>query len=239
MSSILGIDVSVAQGKINWDQVANSNLISFAFCKTSEGSSYKDTYFDINWQAIKNHGLVRGCYHFGRTQADPISQANFYCSVVGSVDVTDMLALDIELSTINGSQFTDWILTFCETVTKNLGKTPFIYTGGPFFNTTSGILDSTLSAKFAAYPLWFSGYVSNPTPFLPSPWKSTNYTIWQKSGNVAASGDSVLHVPGISGPVDKNIFNGSIDDLKHLVGNLNTGTNNIFTNTFNLTSDPT
>ena len=230
MSNVLiGIDVSNAQGTIDWDTVAASNVAQYVFCKATEGLTYVDSRFQTNWAAIKSHGWVRGCYHFARVDADAVTQADHFVSTVGSVDPSDMLVLDIETASVSGSQFTDWNLAWLQRVEQQTGCTPIVYTGGPFFNSHGGSADADTAAKLAHYPLWLAAYTNSPNNFIPAEWKHLGWTFWQSSGDVAASGHTVLHVPGIHGNVDCDQFLGTLEDLKTFALNLHPSQNNVFT----------
>src|SRR5262249_32662331 len=76
-----GIDISHWQGTINWTGAKNSGL-TFAFCKATEGTTYKDPSFAANWPAMKAVGLIRGAYHFGRPGSDAAAQAKFFVKTV-------------------------------------------------------------------------------------------------------------------------------------------------------------
>ncbi|MFD2147639.1 GH25 family lysozyme [Mucilaginibacter antarcticus] len=58
---IHGIDVSYAQGKIDWQKVAkmkeDSVHVSFAFIKATEGLLTVDPYFKRNWRKLLRLGL--------------------------------------------------------------------------------------------------------------------------------------------------------------------------------------
>ena len=58
-----GIDVSNWQGYINYEEVKRDG-IEIVYIKASEGTNYKDPYFDVNYQNAKNNGLKVGFYHF-------------------------------------------------------------------------------------------------------------------------------------------------------------------------------
>lgn len=215
-----GIDISYAQGLIDWDKVANSKLIDYAFCKATEGTAHADNQFKRNWDAIKAHGLVRGAYHFARPNIDAVAQAKYFVSTVGPLDPTDMLVLDVEAGTINGTQFTEWNIAFLETVEKLSGVTPIIYTGGPFFNSHAGTPDITTIQRLAHFPLWLAAYATNPEKYIPLEWKNLGWTFWQRTGDVAAPGDTTLQVPGINGNVDRDNFKGTLADLKAFASSL-------------------
>lgn len=224
-----GIDVSYAQGKIDWSAVTNST-IKFACSKTSEGASGVDSQFNNNWKPIKESGIIRGAYHFARPDGDPndaVLEATHFVNNIKDLTIEDFLALDIEVSKIQGSQFVEWVLAWIETVELKTGKMPFIYTGGPFFNQYAGKVSSDVKERFKKYPLWLAAYVKDPNKFVPEIWKESGWTIWQKSGEITAPGDKPLRVNGISTVVDYNIFKGSVDDLKQLILNLHTGQENL------------
>lgn len=225
---ILGIDVSKYQGVINWNQVAATGLINFAFCKASESTNAVDSQFLANWQGIRNVGLMRGAYHFAHTGNDPVREADNFIRTVGQLDPSDMLCLDIEVSNLAGWPFTNWVLTWLERVELQTGTTPILYTGGPFFNTHDGNPDPTTMQQLARYPLWLASYVVNPNIYVPDVWKALGWKFWQRSGDVAAPGDTVLHLPGIAGAVDKDVWNGTLDELKTFALNLHPGMNNPF-----------
>lgn len=238
---ILGIDVAHYQGAPNWQTVKDQSAVEFAICKATESTSIVDARFNHNWTGIKNAGLVRGAYHFARLKNNPTDEANHFVNTVGnlSFDTQDLLALDIEddslKTTMFGKDFTDWVITWLERVEASTGKIPIIYTGGPYWTSRVGTMDPATSAKLEKYHLWLSAYVKNPTPYIPKPWKaSKGWTIWQKSGGVAASGELPLRVPGITGLVDQNVFNGTVEEFKALVLDLHTPTNNNFTDAIDL-----
>lgn len=218
-NQIVGIDVSAAQGAIDWDQVASSNMVNYVFCKATEGLNYKDTFFDKNWQAIKDHGWVRGAYSFARLNNDPVAEADFFISTVGDIDPTDMLVLDIETSPITGEKFLQWNLSWLERVESQTGVTPIVYTGGPFFSS-HGTPSADEITRLSHFPLWLAAYVVSPDKFVPVEWKGLGWKFWQATGDVAPSGSTILHVPGIHGNVDRDEFIGTIDDLKVFAGSL-------------------
>lgn len=229
-----GIDVSAAQGLINWNTVANSGLVNFVFCKATEGLGYMDPQFNRNWSALKQLGWIKGAYHFARLNFDATQEADWFSKVVGQLDLTDMLVLDIETASVSGVQFTDWTLAWLERVESNTGVVPIVYTGGPFFNSHGGNPDPATVQRLVKFPLWLAAYTNNPNNYIPVEWKNLGWSFWQRSGDVAAPGDSVLHVPGINGNVDRDIFMGSADDLRAFALNLHSGANNTFTGVTNL-----
>jgi lysozyme len=220
-----GIDVSKAQGIIDWNKLGQSNKISFAACKATEGIGYLDSQFKNNWKGIKDQNLLRGAYHFAYTVNDPIKEAEWFINQFNEFDITDFLALDIEANgNAIGQSFVDWVLTWLQTVIDKTHIVPFIYTGGPYFNQHAGKPEMQYSAKLASHPLWLAAYVPTGSlyKYVPEIWKTAGIAIWQKSGDVCAPGDNLFYVPGIKTIVDHNVFDGDLIKLKELVQNMHT-----------------
>lgn len=53
---VRGVDVSSYQGEINWRELESQN-ISFAFIKATEGSGFVDEYFIENYKNSSNTGI--------------------------------------------------------------------------------------------------------------------------------------------------------------------------------------
>jgi GH25 family lysozyme M1 (1,4-beta-N-acetylmuramidase) len=236
---IEGIDVSKFQGTIDWDKVAAAGTVAFVFCKATERTDSVDPSFQTNWNAVKAHGFVRGAYHFAHPSNDPVAEADHFANTVGTLDPTDMLVLDIETANISGPQFVNWVITWLERVEQRTGTTPMVYTGGPFFDSHDGTPDQATMQRLARFPLWLAAYTLSPDKFVPPEWKTLGWKFWQRSGDVAAPGDTVLHVPGINGAVDRDEFRGTLDELKAFALNCHPGTNNVFTTAVNTTVDST
>jgi GH25 family lysozyme M1 (1,4-beta-N-acetylmuramidase) len=217
-----GIDVSDVQGIIDWKKVKNSG-VAFAFCKATDGETFVSKTFRTNWQGIKDAGLIRGAYHYCHLKNDPIKEATHFVNTVGKLSGSDMLVLDIEdpKSTIGKEQFLNWTLSFMETVEKLSGVTPILYTGGPYFDSNGGKPDEETVNKLIKYPLWLAAYTSNPDKYVPFVWKKVGWTIWQRSGDVAPKGESVLHVPGIRCVVDRNQYKGTLEEFTNFAQSLN------------------
>src|SRR5512139_2562731 len=75
MATVPGIDVSYWNAGIDWPKVRAAGQ-RFTFIKASEGDGYLDPTFDDNWRGAKSAGLLRGAYHFFRSNVDAKKQAN-------------------------------------------------------------------------------------------------------------------------------------------------------------------
>ncbi|HJZ59520.1 MAG TPA: glycoside hydrolase family 25 protein [Gemmataceae bacterium] len=198
--AIQGIDVASYQGYPNWTSVKNSGK-TFAITKATEGTGYTNPYFATNWARIKSAGLIRGAYHYGRPSVDPVASANKFCDVVHPTSGDLQMTLDIEVTDgKTPSQVRSWIVAFINQIKARTGRPGMIYTGFYFWRDSAGN-GSNLNC-----PLWLAAYVSNPSAYVPAAWPF--YTFWQYT----SSGS----VPGVSGKVDRDAFNGSTTGLNNL-----------------------
>jgi GH25 family lysozyme M1 (1,4-beta-N-acetylmuramidase) len=222
---IEGIDVSEAQGVIDWLRVGRTS-VAFAACKATEGNGYVDHQFAANWNGIRSAGItVRGSYHFAHPdsihQNDAAGEAEHFVRTVGALDGLDFLALDIEdRKSPQGRTFTDWVVAFCERVDDLTGRRCLIYTGGPFFDEHDGVPDPETVARIAKHPLWLAAYVTDPTRYVRMTAEWGALVIHQASGDEAPASLGILHVDGIHGNVDRDRFPGTLADLQALVRGL-------------------
>lgn len=193
---LIGVDVSSYQGQPNWQAVANSGR-SFGITKATEGTSYINPDFSYNWANIKIANLVRGAYHFAQPDLNSaISEANFFLKVIGSLEVADFVALDLEAGSGN---LLDWALTWLGEIERQVGFKPLLYSG-TWFLQPHGCLGSDALDQ---YGLWLSGYQANMPP-VPNNW--TTMAMWQYTSQAIC--------PGISTPVDQSYFLGDLNQLK-------------------------
>lgn len=200
--TVEGIDVSFWQQDVDWQAVKDSG-IGFGIARVSYGVS-KDTYFDANWAGMKSVDLVRGGYQFYLADQDPIAQAELMVEALGQLGQGDFApVLDIETTEgQSAATIIDGMKQWLGHVEAATGRKPIIYTGKYFWQ------DNIASSDFSAYPLWIPNY-SFDCPNLPDgywdDWELFQYT---DSGSV----------PGVSGNVDRNRFNGTMEDLVRFAG---------------------
>jgi lysozyme len=201
---IKGIDVSHNNGAIDWASVAAAG-ISFAFAKATEGKTFKDRKFNTNYTEMKNHGIIRGAYHFFHPNIDARAQAENFLQLVQTVGTGDLPpALDVEVNdNKTTSDIIQGIQVWMDVVSKALQCNPIIYTSASFWNANLHGTDT-----FDQHPLWVAHYTSKPQPNIPRGFSS--HAIWQFSEEGSVS--------GIGGKVDLNRFNGTTADLRKLAG---------------------
>jgi len=218
---VQGIDVSHYQGTINWTSVKNSG-IQFAFCKATEGVNYVDPKFNTDIAGAIAVGIPVGPYHFARLDSgetirtDAIDEANdFVDAIQGYYNGPGLIlrpVLDLEQSGLPDdpvspsikSYTSRWVLQFCNTVRSRLGFDPVIYTGGYIAN-------NYLNADIANYDLWFPKPTSTNNYASASPPTASNIGIW--SDWEFWQWSWVGQISGISGNVDRDVFNGSMQQL--------------------------
>ncbi len=192
-----GIDVSHYQRHIDWEAVAAAG-IHFSFIKASEGMTLTDSLFCSNWEEAKQAGIKRGAYHFFRPATPVHEQAmNFQAGV--KLEPGDLPpVLDVEV--LDGAtrvQLVSSVLTWLYLAEIHYGVKPIIYTNLKFYN-------KYLAGHFEEYPLWIARYA----PFQPSLSDKQPWHFWQYGNRGELS--------GIDGPVDFNVFRGSLGDLDSL-----------------------
>jgi lysozyme len=202
--SIHGIDVSYAQGKIDWYQVKSmqedSVHISFAFIKATEGLLTVDPYFKRNWREAAKTGIVCGAYHFFRPQKNGMWQARFFLQNVDLEKGDLPMVVDIEqLDGVQPAQMRKELKNFLDFLEKKTKAKPIIYSGLSFYQ-------DYLKGYFDSYPFWIAHYYKAKLKVEPS----TNWWFWQHSDKAS--------VNGINHAVDFNAFKGdSIEFNKLLV----------------------
>jgi GH25 family lysozyme M1 (1,4-beta-N-acetylmuramidase) len=217
---IPGIDVSNHQGSINWTSVKNAG-IKFAFCKATEGVDFVDARFTQNIVNANTAGIPIGPYHFGRPDSneanpnDAIDEANDFVDAIQQyyaqpgirlrpvLDV-ERLPTPGEFSGTTKAYLSKWIRDFVGVVVNRLGFEPLIYANT---NYASNYFETNINQ----YDLWLANYNYAP----PSEPPTSAYGIWSDWAFWQYS--STGSVSGISGNVDLNVFEGTIDELYEFV----------------------
>ncbi|AEB42901.1 MULTISPECIES: GH25 family lysozyme [Micromonospora] len=214
-ATVPGIDVSRYQGTINWTSVRNAG-IQFAFIKATEGTSYKDPNFNTNYVNAYNAGVIRGAYHFARPNiSSGAVQANYLASNGGawSADSRTLpAALDLEANPYSGgycyglstTAMRNWVQDFLNTYRSRTGRYAVIYTTTSFWNQCTG----SWSGPWNNHPLWIARW-SSSVGALPA--GAPFWSFWQYTDSGS--------VPGISGAVDRNYWNGDRSRLIALANN--------------------
>ena len=214
MATVPGIDVSYWDAGIDWPKVRATSQ-RFVFVKATEGDSYADPTFDDNWRGAKPAGLLRGAYHFFRSNVDPKKQATKFIDYVKSMKDDGELPPVLDLETPDG-QTKEKIIsrakTWLDLVEAAFGRKPIIYSGQFFLQDHFSEAGGGPPAWAKDYPLWIAQYpniyVEGSQPFLPRGW--FKWIFWQYSEKGV--------VNGINAKVDLDVFNGTLEELYRFAG---------------------
>lgn len=194
--TLSGIDVSSYQGTVDFTQVAGAGN-AFAFVRLSSGQNV-DTRFAANFAAAKNAGLVRGAYQYFYPARDVDQQVDVLVQSLRTAGyTTDDLPPVLDLETLDGLPAATVVTLarhWLDRVETELRVRPLVYTANFMSNVTG--------TNFSAYPLWVANYGAT-CPLMPTGW--TEWVFWQTS----ESG----RVPGVTGNVDLDTFNGTRAEL--------------------------
>lgn len=195
--ALTGIDVSVYQGDIDWEAVAQSGvefaIIRLGYRGYSQGAIQLDRNFEQNMRGALEAGLDVGVYFFSQatTVLEAEEEADFVLENLRGYPITFPVVFDWEFVTadqartheMEGEALTDCALAFCELV-ATAGYTPMVY-----FNQDIGYFYYQLD-ELDQYPFWLAEYDSKPDFFY-------DFEIWQYTHTGT--------VPGIQGSVDLNL----------------------------------
>lgn len=196
--TVEGIDVSKWQGEIDWDAVAGDG-IGFAFIRTSHGLGILDEWYDFNWSEARRVGVRRGTYQYFSPADDAIAQADLLLERMGPLEDGDLPpVLDVEASDgLAPEAIVAAIHAWSDRVTEVLGVAPIIYTAKYFWQDSVGAPDDFLDQS-----LWVANY-GVECPLIADPWPRWDFWQYTSTGAVA----------GISGNVDRDVWNGTEEDL--------------------------
>jgi len=223
LATVPGIDVSHFQGTINWTSVKNAG-IEFAFAKATEGVDFIDVNFVQYMNGARAAGVLIGPYHFARPDSsvsNPLDAANeandfvdaiqpYYQQYLGKIvapvlDVERLPYADTAANRAANKAFlSNWVRNFNTVVVDRLGIMPIIYVNS-YYATTF------LETNINQYPLWLANYnYTPPTTPPPAQWGVwSHWDFWQYTSSGSVS--------GISGNVDRDLFNGTMLQLMEFV----------------------
>jgi lysozyme len=169
--------------------------------KATEGTKFVDGKVRARYSLAKDAGMLWGLYHFlkppkktaGKTVDRIVDQADhFLTSAIW--DSASVLVCDFEVEGISLNQ----VLEFLEYVEKESNQQPALYSG--FLLKQLG--GASKLTKLADYRLWLAQY--GPRAVLPKGYD--RYWLWQYTEKGT--------IPGVSGSVDLNTYNGTEEELK-------------------------
>lgn len=179
-----GIDVSYAQGVIDWDAVKASGQVDFAILRAGYGKEYSqiDDQFERNYAACKRLGIPVGVYwySYATTAAEAEQEAKVCLQTIRGKQFEYPVAFDIE-ETRCFQQADTLCAAFCGALEKT-GYYTAIYT---FKSALEQYFDSDTKSR---YDVFLSHVGVSKTDYAGA------YGLWQYSWTGC--------IPGISGDVD-------------------------------------
>lgn len=196
--SVRGIDISRYQGTIDWqkvkDDMIGGSTIQFVFIKATEGVTIFDPHFNDNFYKVREHGLLRGAYHFFTPSESGKKQAAHFLRQVHLEEGDLPPVLDVEeIGHLSMEDLRREVMDWLKIVENHYGVKPIIYSGYSFKKKYLSTPD------FHDYPFWIAHYYREKLTY------SGSWMFWQHT--------DLGGVKGINGDVDLNIFNGSLHDL--------------------------
>ena len=197
-----GIDVSYHQGAIDWQLVAASGR-KFAFVRATAGTLTADSAYVTNYLGARGAGFAVGSYHFANPDFAPndaVNEASWFLhnAAIWSGDLLPVLDLEVSNGLDPGS-LSVWAQTWLAQVSATTGVRPIIYTNKNFWATS--MADTDWFARNGYPVLWIANWTTASGPTVPAGnWGGNGWSFWQDTSAGA--------VPGITGPVDLDRFNG-------------------------------
>ena len=187
---IRGIDVSAHNGMMNLDAAAEDG-IKFVFIKATEGETFRDENFKLNYSKAGHAGLKRGAYHYFRFDKDGVLQAINLLDAVKGLEPELGLVIDVE-DAANPATDPDTVIT------RLMQMTDYLILKGHrvMFYTNIRGYEKYLMEEFPGYLLWICSFSENPI--------NADWTFWQYNHRGK--------VKGIKGNVDLNVFIGDEKD---------------------------
>lgn len=191
---------------LDWAAIRQAG-IDFAFIKATEGAGFAAKTFEYNINRAAEQDILVFPYHYFHASIPGRIQAEwFFRNVKNKYGLKNLgkPAIDVEESF---RQDKTVVLRELDNMAKAVedlfGTTPIVYTY-PYYWLRQ--LGNPLG--YGKYPLWYAHYASSIGP-LPASWSF--WSFWQYTANG--------HVAGISSVVDRNMWNGTLENLKKFVTN--------------------
>lgn len=238
-----GVDVSSGQGVIDWAKVAASGMVQFVIIKLTEAETGMDAKAAFNMAGATANGILKGAYHFAHLGSNGVPtdarvQARHFAATIksmGGIDLPPMLDWEhvdskTKLSPISKAATIQWAKDFIDEMKIQGFPVVWTYTYPsycvqlmPDF-ASSGLGDITqLVIADYGQTINQSGDVADGA--IPAGFKGGTFAVigqvfktwvcWQTHGDDnLPPGSGKPRIPGIRNAVDRDRFNGTLDQLK-------------------------
>lgn len=230
-----GIDISGWQTKVDFQKVREAG-IDFGYVKYSDGRTGKNKLFDSQIKGFIDADIYAGAYHYAQLDRSPGETIEFdarqeakrlceaYLSPLRGRPLPPVLDLeDLDGHTLTPNEVVDWTVHFADEVMKNVNVyNVILYTGYGFISRYQKAFDAR-KTELAGLDIWQAAYpritthpveLDGKAPKPLSPWNA--WKIWQYAGDPNANPLAVC--PGVTGACDRNVFNGTREDLEKYIG---------------------
>lgn len=200
-NATFGIDVSEYQEDIHWNtlqKIEEKIAIDFVIIRSTAGKDKIDTKFRSNWRNAKQHQFITGAYHYYRPNENSKEQALNYIKTVklSKGDFPPILDIEKLPKTQSIDSLKVGLKRWLAIVENHYKVKPIIYSGENYYY-------NFLKDTFSEYKFWIANYNFNLNNHPDA------CIIWQFSENGS--------VKGIKTPIDLNVFNGDINELKKIL----------------------
>lgn len=195
--SVVGIDVSEWQGRINWTRVREAGvefvMIRIGYRGLDKGELHADSWAQDYYAGAKAAGLKIGGYFFSQAinEAEALEEAEYALRLTEHWEFDLPIAFDWEITSsrdrgagLDGDTLTACAVTFCERI-RQAGIKPMVYFNWDYAH---GLLNME---KLAKYEFWYALYQPRmELEYRVDMWQYTPYG----------------RVDGINGDVDINLW---------------------------------
>jgi lysozyme len=191
---IQGVDVSHHQGDIDWQRLKSENA-QFAYIKASEGATFTDPKFVVNWNGALEAGVMPGAYHYFTLCKPGAEQAGNFLKALESVDGIGLPpAVDLEFGgncreRPDPDAFASQLEAFLAALRTATGCSPVLYVTREFYR-------SYITGRLKDNRFWVRDIYSRPRLRDLSQWH-----LWQFANRG--------RLPGVETHIDLNVFNGT------------------------------
>lgn len=186
---IKGVQVSADEGHLDWQSIEESKL-SFGYIQATEGSSYQDDQFMVNWDRIKGTNLRHGASHYFSFDSPGSTQAENFLQVYQPTSSDLPPAIIIEF--YGNKQQNPPDKTNVETELKAFISTVSEATQQQLVLCTNrDIYERYINGKFPETLIWLVDTTSSPDIKEPIKWSFWEYTEDGTLGNKAIKQNSL------------------------------------------------
>lgn len=201
---VRGIDVSAYQGDIDW-KVLSEQGIQFAFIKATEGSSFVDEKFSVNYENAIKTNLKIGAYHFFSYDSEGDTQAENFIRNVPKTEGMLPPVIDIEfygdkyINIPDVEKTQEELKIMLEKLEEYYEKKPIIYATYKSYNLY-------IANNYQDNYIWIRAVYFNPKLKDNRKW-----TFWQYTDKARLEGYN-----GMEKRIDVNVFNGNMKEFEEL-----------------------